>query len=49
MVDIRPEDWVAGRDPQLDRGIAELERLLREKPIEHPQPPPIPDKSRIAP
>jgi len=47
LIDIRPEDWVAGRDPQLDRGILEIERLLAEKPIQRPQPPPIPDKSRL--
>jgi tricorn protease len=46
-VDILPEDWVAGRDPQLDRGVAELERLLREKPVERPPPPPIPNKARL--
>ncbi len=46
-VDVLPEDWVAGRDPQLDRGLAELDKLLKEKPVERPKPPPIPDKSRI--
>jgi tricorn protease len=46
-VPIRPEDWVAGRDPQLDRGLAELERSLEAKPIDRPAPPPIPDKSRL--
>ena len=46
-VDVRPEDWVAGRDPQLDRGLAEIERMLKEKPIVRPQPPPVPDKSCI--
>jgi tricorn protease len=46
-VPIRPEDWVAGRDPQLDRGLAEIERSLADKPIDRPVPPPIPDKSRL--
>ncbi len=46
-VDIRPEDWVAGTDPQLERGIAELERMLKDSPVERPQPPPFPDKSRL--
>lgn len=46
-VDILPEDWVAGRDPQLDRGIAEIEKALKEKPVQRPEPPPIPDKSRL--
>jgi len=31
-VDITPEDWVAGRDPQLERAIAEALRLLAENP-----------------
>ena len=48
-VDILPADWVAGRDPQLDRGIAEIEKSLREHPVERPQPPPIPDKSHLGP
>jgi tricorn protease len=31
-VEITPEDWVAGRDPQLERAIAEALRLLAENP-----------------
>ncbi|MBI4566824.1 MAG: PD40 domain-containing protein [Planctomycetes bacterium] len=38
-VDIAPQDHAAGRDPQLDRAIAEASRLLRENP------PPRPDFS----
>ncbi|MEQ1505375.1 MAG: S41 family peptidase, partial [Myxococcota bacterium] len=35
-----PDDWAAGRDPQLDRGIAvALERLAATPPAEHPVPP----------
>jgi tricorn protease len=30
-VDIAPHDFAAGRDPQLERAIAEIKRLLREK------------------
>ena len=30
-VDIAPEDFAAGRDPQLERAIKEIKRLLREK------------------
>jgi tricorn protease len=30
-VDIAPQDFAAGRDPQLERGIREIKRLLREK------------------
>ncbi len=46
-VDILPADWAAGRDPQLDRGLAELEQRLQEEPVVRPQPPPIPDKSHL--
>ena len=35
-VDITPQDHVAGRDPQLDRAIAEALRLLVEKPVVRP-------------
>jgi tricorn protease len=44
-VSIRPEDYLAGRDPQLDRTILELERLLEDEPIEEILISPIPDKS----
>jgi tricorn protease len=45
-VDIRPQDYVDGHDPQLERAIAEAQRLLAE------QPPALPDFSvrpRLAP
>jgi tricorn protease len=45
-VDIRPQDYIAGHDPQLERAIAEAQRLLAE------QPPALPDFSarpRLAP
>lgn len=45
-VDIFPGDWAAGRDPQLDRAIAELERMIHEKPVERHQHPAFPDKSK---
>ncbi len=35
-VDITPQDYVAGRDPQLERALAEALRLLAEKPILKP-------------
>jgi tricorn protease len=35
-VDIAPQDYVAGRDPQLERAIAEILRLLAEKPLVKP-------------
>lgn len=44
-LDILPQDYIAGRDPQLDRGIAEIEALLEAKPLKRPEPPPYPDKS----
>lgn len=31
-VDVTPQDYVQGRDPQLERGIAEVTRLLDEAP-----------------
>ena len=39
---IRPEDRMAGRDPQLDRAIAELKQKLEEDPKELPATPPWP-------
>jgi tricorn protease len=45
-VDIAPQDYVAGRDPQLERAVAEAQRLLAE------QPPTLPDfgaRPRLAP
>jgi tricorn protease len=41
----RPEDYIAGRDPQLERGIAELMKKIQEQPVQRPTPPPFPDKS----
>jgi tricorn protease len=35
-VDITPQDYAAGRDPQLERAIAEILRLLAEKPLVKP-------------
>ena len=35
-VDITPQDHVAGRDPQLERAVAEALRLLNEQPIVKP-------------
>ena len=35
-VEITPEDWVAGRDPQLERSLAEVLRLLEENPPKMP-------------
>jgi tricorn protease len=41
-VEYRPEDYLAGRDPQLERGIAEMTKALQEKPVVRLQPPPLP-------
>ena len=35
-VDISPQDYVAGRDPQLERGIEEILRLLAATPVIKP-------------
>jgi tricorn protease len=42
QVEITPQDYAAGRDPQLERAIAEALRLLAEHPPHTPQPPPRP-------
>jgi tricorn protease len=44
-VDVRPEDYIAGRDPQMDRGIQELLKALEKNPVKKPEPPAWPDKS----
>jgi tricorn protease len=36
-IDIRPQDYASGHDPQLDRALVEIKRLLEE------QPPTLPD------
>jgi tricorn protease len=41
-VDYPPQAYVQGRDPQLERGIAEALRLLAERPSETPTPGPRP-------
>ncbi|HEY7022058.1 MAG TPA: PDZ domain-containing protein [Ktedonobacterales bacterium] len=46
-VDYPPQDFAAGRDPQLERGIAEALRLIAEQPPAKPAPGPRP--SRAAP
>jgi tricorn protease len=44
-VEIAPQDYVAGRDPQLERAIAEIQRLLAEHP---PARPDFGDRPRLA-
>jgi len=41
-VEIAPQDHAAGRDPQLERAIAEALRLIEERPPHAPRPPPRP-------
>jgi tricorn protease len=45
-VEMTPKDVIAGRDPQLERGVAEALRLLREKPVVLKPEPPFPVRSR---
>ena len=41
-VDVDPQDVVAGRDPQLERAVAECVRLLETNPVKRaPRPAPI--------
>lgn len=40
-----PHEMVAGRDPQLEMGIAVILRLLEKQPPQRPQRPPYPDRS----
>ncbi len=44
-VEIEPEDYLSGRDPQLDRAILELQRALADEPLRDVVLPPVPDKS----
>jgi tricorn protease len=44
-VDYRPEDWIAGRDPQLERGIEELMKKIEKEPVKRPTPPPFPNRA----
>jgi tricorn protease len=46
-VDIAPQDFVNGVDPQLDRAIAEALRMIEETPALEPEPGERPRKSRV--
>lgn len=48
-VEITPTDRAANRDPQLDRGIAELKKKLEEDPKKLPGVPAWPDRSHVSP
>ena len=41
-----PAAVLAGRDPQLEKGIEEVTRLIREKPMPLPTRPPDPIKTK---
>lgn len=43
----RPEDYIAGRDPQLERGLASILEQLEANPVKKPTIPEPPDKSVI--
>jgi tricorn protease len=45
VVEADPAAVIAGRDPQLDRAIAELKARLEREPIVRPVPPPFPKKA----
>jgi tricorn protease len=45
VVDNLPHATYEGRDAQLEQAIAELQKMIREKPVEKPQVPRYPDKS----
>jgi tricorn protease len=44
-VEYPPQDFAAGRDPQLERGIAEALRLIAERPPAKPVPGPRPSRA----
>ncbi len=46
-VEIAPQDYAAGRDPQLQRGIEEALRMLAERPPHTPLSPPRPRLTRV--
>lgn len=41
-VEYTPEDFIAGKDPQLDRAIAEMTKKIAEKPVVRPEVPAFP-------
>ncbi|MBL9118552.1 MAG: PD40 domain-containing protein [Phycisphaerae bacterium] len=47
-VDTTPADRMAGRDPQLAKGVEVLLETLQRSPRAQPTPPPYPDRSKIA-
>jgi tricorn protease len=45
-VEMVPKDVIAGRDPQLERGVAEALRLLNQNPMVLKKEPAFPVRSR---
>jgi len=45
-VDIAPHDYAAGRDPQLERAIAEALAILEREPVPPPTPEPPPSRAQ---
>lgn len=46
VVENLPQDVIAGRDPQLERGVQEVLRMMAEKPMALPTRPPDPVKTK---
>jgi tricorn protease len=44
-----PADYLANRDPQIDRAIDELMKKISDQPVMRPAPPPFPDRVHAAP
>ncbi len=45
-VEVRPQDWAAGRDPQMDTALAEMRKLLR---THKPRVPELQDRPKLRP
>jgi len=43
-VEYAPADYLADRDPQIDRAIDELMKKIADQPVMRPSPPPFPDR-----
>jgi tricorn protease len=46
VVENDPASVIAGKDPQLDRGIEEVLKAMKEKPMKLPARPPDPVKTK---
>jgi tricorn protease len=43
-VEYPPQDYAAGKDPQLERAIQEALQLIQQRPVETPVPGPRPER-----